>query len=261
VAAPGSGEAARVQTSFDGEVAWVTLNRPPVNVIDFPMIAEIKAFVEPLLQEQRRKGLVIQAEGRVFSGGVDIPSHLPATVDMMIGEFHSLLQLIEDLCVPTIAVVRGAALGGACELVGCCDIVIATERARFGVPEINLGVYPPAAAAVFPRRYRYQDAMRMLFTGEQIGAEAAQRMGLASQVVSEEGATDALESLLRSLREKSATSLRIVKLATLRARGGTLRDLLAPSEQVYLKDLMATSDAEEGLRAFMEKRSPVWSDA
>ncbi|MBM2809761.1 MAG: echA8 3 [Chloroflexi bacterium] len=258
---PLTGESARLHTAFDGEVAWITLDRPPVNVIDFPMIAEMQAFLGGLHHEQHRKCVVIQANGRVFSGGVDIPAHLPETVDAMIREFHSILETLEELSVPTVALVRGAALGGACELVGCCDVVLATAAARFGLPEIKLGVYPPAAAAIFPRRYRYQDAMRMLFTGEQIDAAAAQRMGLVSEVVSDDGAASALEDLLRSLREKSAASLRITKLATLRARGATFRELVGPSEQVYLRQLMATSDAVEGLQAFVDKRPPVWSDA
>jgi cyclohexa-1,5-dienecarbonyl-CoA hydratase len=249
----------RIETRFDGAVAYVTLNRPPVNVIDFAMIDEIKAFLAAVRAEPRLCAVVLQGAGRVFSAGVDIPSHLPATVHRMIREVHSVFELLDDVSVPTIGLVRGQCLGGACELVVYLDYVIATGNARFGLPEIKLGVFPPAAAAFFPQRFGYQGAMQMLLTGESIEPEAAARIGLVSEVVAEEAANDALEAALAPLRQRSAIALRMVKRASIRARGRTFRDLVAPSEAVYLEQLMATRDAIEGLESFMEKRDPVWT--
>jgi cyclohexa-1,5-dienecarbonyl-CoA hydratase len=251
----------RIETTFDGEVSYITLAHPPVNVIDFAMIAELRQFLGEVRAEPRLCAIVLQANGRVFSAGVDIPSHLPETVHAMLDEFHSIFALLDEIAVPTVALVRGACLGGACELACYSDLVLASENARFGLPEIKLGVYPPVAAAIFPQRFGYQGIMRLLFTGETIDAAAAVRVGLASRAVREEDAALVLEETLQLLREKSAPALRAIKRANLRARGATFRELVRPSEQVYLDELMATSDAIEGLRAFMEKRDPQWKHA
>src|SRR5581483_1965369 len=146
--------------------------------VDFAMIDDIKAFLGSVRDEPRLCAVTLQARGRVFSAGVDIPAHLPATVREMIREVHSLFDLLDDVAVPTVGLVRGRCLGGACELVGYLDQVIATENASFGLPEIKLGVFPPAAAAFFPQRFGYQVAMQMLFTGESIDAETARGVGL-----------------------------------------------------------------------------------
>jgi cyclohexa-1,5-dienecarbonyl-CoA hydratase len=249
----------RITTRFDGAVAYVTLAHPPVNVIDFQMIAEIKAFLESVREEPRLCAVVFQGAGRNFSAGVDIPSHLPATVREMLREVHGLLQLLDDVAAPTLGLVRGHCLGGACELVGYLDQVIAGESARFGLPEIKLGVFPPAAAAFFPRRFGYQGAMRMLLSGESIEPDAARQVGLVSDVVADEDAEAALEATLAPLRDRSAAALRMVKRATIASLGKTFLELVAPSEAVYVDQLMATHDAVEGLEAFIEKRDPSWS--
>lgn len=248
-----------IRASFDGEVGYITFEHPPVNAIDFGMIAEVTDFLQDLRQESRLCAVAFQATGRVFSAGVDVGAHLPDTVDQMLHNFHGVFEMLDELAVPTVALVRGQCLGGACELVGYLDLVIATEHARFGLPEIRLGVFPPVAAAIFPQRFRYQGAMQLLLTGDVIEPPAAVRVGLVSRLVPEGDALLALEEVLRSFREKSASSLRAAKRASLQARGATFRELIAPSEEVYLKDLMATKDAVEGLQAFLEKRPPVWS--
>ena len=251
----------RLQTRFDGEVAYVTLHHPPVNVIDFDLIDELRAFLDEVRKEPRLCAIAFQGTGRVFSAGVDVAAHLPNTVERMIRSFHSVFELLDETCVPTVALVRGACLGGACELAGYMDFVVATENARFGLPEIKLGVYPPVAAALFPQRFGYQGAMHLLLTGETLDAHGAQRVGLVSRVVSEGEAEAALEAELELLRVKSSSSLRVVKRASLAARGWTFRQLVEPSERVYFEQLMATTDSIEGLNAFLEKREPVWSHA
>jgi cyclohexa-1,5-dienecarbonyl-CoA hydratase len=247
--------------SFDGSVAFITLAHPPVNVIDFAMIDEIVEGLTTVRYQQRLCAVVFQAEGRVFSAGVDVGSHLPDTVNRMIGSFHGVFEQLDDMAVPTVALVRGACLGGACELVGYLDIVLATEHASFGLPEIKLGVFPPVAAALFPQRFGYHDAMSLLLTGESVDAAAAARMGLVSKVVADENADGELDNVLDGLRDKSATALRMVKTAALRGRRATFRELVAPAEDVYLHQLMATRDSVEGLQAFLEKRRPTWQHA
>jgi cyclohexa-1,5-dienecarbonyl-CoA hydratase len=249
----------RLETRFDGEVAYVTLNNRPVNVVDFALIDELTTFLCSVRDEPRLCAIAFQGEGRVFSAGVDVGAHLPATVERMIRSFHGVFDLLDEMCVPTLALVRGACLGGACELVGYLDYVLATENARFGVPEIKLGVYPPVAVALFPRRFAYQSAMHLLLTGETVDADVARAVGIVSRVVPEDTAAAELEAQLQLLRAMSASSLRTLKRAALSARGWTFRQLVEPSERVYLDQLMATADPVEGLTAFLEKRAPVWS--
>jgi cyclohexa-1,5-dienecarbonyl-CoA hydratase len=228
-------------------------------VIDFEMISEIIGFLHEVRHEPGLCAIAFRGTGRAFSGGVDVASHLPETVDAMIREFHRVFETLDEVGAPTLALVEGACLGGACELVGYLDTVIATESASFGVPEIKLGVFPPVAAALFPQRFGHQRAMQLLLTGNSIDAQAALGVGLVSRVVPPAEALEALEAAIAPLRQRSASSLRAVKRASLDARRATFRELVAPSERVYLEQLMATSDAVEGLRAFLEKRDPVWS--
>jgi cyclohexa-1,5-dienecarbonyl-CoA hydratase len=156
--------------------------------------------------------------------------------------------------------VQGAALGGGTELALSCDLVLAGSSARFGQPEIKLGVFPPIATAFFPQVMGYQQAARLVFTGDTISAEEAVRLRLATEAVPDSELTARLESLLAQLRRLSAASLRLTKRALLTGfdRGGARA--LAPIEDLYLTELMQTADAAEGIRAFIEKRQPVWRD-
>jgi cyclohexa-1,5-dienecarbonyl-CoA hydratase len=237
---------------------FVTLANPPVNVIDFEMIDQITAALTSLRDEPRLCAIVFQAEGRVFSAGVDVGSHLPNTVERMVRSFHSVFELLDEIAVPTVASVRGACLGGACELVGYLDIVLATENASFGLPEIKLGVFPPVAAALFPQRFGFHDAMSLLLTGEAVDGTTAARMGLVTRLVTEHDADSEMDKTLANLRAKSAVALRMTKRAVLRGRRATFRELVSPAEDVYLDQLMGTQDSVEGLEAFLEKRQPVW---
>ncbi len=140
-----------IQTELKDGVATLTLNRPPLNVLNIEMMEEINTYFEGLMKEKSLKLLVIQAVGKAFSAGVDVGEHLGDLVCKMIEVFHKIFRLMEGLKVPSIAVVNGSALGGGCELALYCDMVIATEKAKFGQPEIQVGVFPPIAALVFPR--------------------------------------------------------------------------------------------------------------
>ena len=132
-----------IQTELKDGVATLTLNRPPLNVLNIEMMEEINTYFEGLMKEKSLKLLVIQAMGKAFSAGVDVGEHLGDLVYKMIEVFHKIFRLMEGLKVPSIAVVNGSALGGGCELALYCDMVIATEKAKFGQPEIQVGVFPP----------------------------------------------------------------------------------------------------------------------
>jgi cyclohexa-1,5-dienecarbonyl-CoA hydratase len=157
-------------------------------------------------------------------------------------------------------VVDGPALGGGCELVAACDIVIATDRARFGQPEIKLGVFPPVAAILLPRIIGEKRARELILTGDMIDANEALRFGLVNYVVPGAELASKAKSVLGKIVELSASSLAMTRIALdLGGRAG-FESALAEVENLYLNELMKTEDAREGVRAFMEKRRPEWKN-
>ena len=156
--------------------------------------------------------------------------------------------------------VDGPALGGGCELVAACDIVIASKKARFGQPEIKLGVFPPIAAILLPRIIGERRARELILTGELIDADEALRLGLVNYVLRSDELEEKLENLLAKLRELSAAALGMTRMALDIAGSSRFESVLSNVENLYLHELMKTADAEEGVRSFMEKRKPEWQN-
>jgi cyclohexa-1,5-dienecarbonyl-CoA hydratase len=178
----------------------------------------------------------------------------------MLDSFHAIFRNIEQIAKPTIAVVDGAALGGGCELVAACDIAIASERARFGQPEIKLGVFPPVAALLLPLIIGDKRARELILTGELIEATEAARLGLVNYVLPGNELEQKTSELLASFRNLSASALEYTKKAMDLGRGRSLDSALKEVESIYLQELMKTHDAREGISAFIEKRKPEWHD-
>lgn len=241
-------------------VAFLALNRPPLNIVNLAMIRELAEKLDALAGQTSLKALVLTANGKAFCAGVDVADHLPDRVEPMIREFGALFTRLRTFPVPAIAVVQGAALGGGTELAVACDLVLAGTSARFGQPEIKLGVFPPIAAAFFPHLIGYQQAARLLFTGETIPARDAAQLGLITFAVADEEVRPRLEQLLNQFRGLSAAALRIAKRALRYGTDQGVERALPWIENLYLNELMATSDANEGISAFMEKRQPTWTD-
>jgi len=241
-------------------VARITLNRPPLNVMDISTMREIVAALECLQGDEETKVLVFAAKGKAFCAGVDIKDHTMDKVGEMVEVFHRIFRLMWCLDIPTVAAVNGAALGGGCELVTFSDMIVASEKATFGQPEIQVGVYPPVAAVTFPRLMPYVKAMELLLTGEIIDAREAERLGIVNKVVPVDSFEEELSGFVGKLAALSGAVLRVTKRATLQGLGLSFEEALAGSEELYLNRLMKTEDATEGLQAFMEKRKPVWKD-
>jgi len=238
-------------------VATLTLCREPLNVLNIAMMREINQALDSL-QGQDLKCLLFKAEGKAFSAGVDVGEHLGDKVQEMIEVFHGIFRRLDALGLVTVASVQGAALGGGCELVAACDLVLASEKAKLGQPEIQVGVFPPVAALIFPRQLGYKKALELILTGDVIDAQEAQAIGLVNQVVPPDKLESATQSLVDKLKALSGLVLRLTKQAV---REGLMDDTaagLAKIESIYLDRLMKTHDAEEGLKAFLEKRKPVW---
>jgi len=212
------------------------------------------------MKEKSLKLLVIQAAGKAFSAGVDVGEHLGDLVYKMIEVFHRMFRLMDALKVPSIAIVNGAALGGGCELALYCDMVIATERAKFGQPEIQVGVFPPIAALIFPRTIGRKKAMELILAGETISAQEALALGLVNKVVPEASLTQEVNGFIEKFTKLSGIVLKLAKEATLAGLNDDMAQGLKVIEKIYLDRLMKTNDAIEGLKAFLEKRKPTWKD-
>ena len=178
----------------------------------------------------------------------------------MLEAFHDVFRRLRRLECVTLAAVRGAALGGGAELATFCDVVIAGDDATFGQPEIKLGVFPPVAAIHYPRRVGVARALGLLLGGEVVGAAEAQRLGLVDRVVPAAVLEEAVTAQVERFRALSAPVLRLTKRAVVESLGRDFEQALAEVEDLYRYQLMATEDAAEGLRAFMEKRKPIWKD-
>jgi cyclohexa-1,5-dienecarbonyl-CoA hydratase len=249
-----------LHVEIDRGVVRLTLDRPPLNVMTIAVMRELQTALDAVAGQPALHAIVLAGAGKAFSAGVDVGEHLGETFAPMLDEFHAVFERLEALAVPTVAVVHGAALGGGCELVGFCDFVLAGESARLGFPEITLGVFPPVAAGVLPQRLGARSMARLVLTGEVIDAAEARALGLVTTVVPDEELPVATDRLLTRLRGLSAAALRATRRAMWAAEGGW-RERLARAEAIYRDELMTTHDASEGLRAFLEKREPVWRHA
>jgi cyclohexa-1,5-dienecarbonyl-CoA hydratase len=167
---------------------------------------------------------------------------------------------MDALKVPSIAVVNGSALGGGCELALYCDMVIATEKSKFGQPEIQVGVFPPIAALIFPRMIGRKKAMELILSGDTISAQEALAMGLINKVVPETSLAEEAKGFIEKLKKLSGIVLKLSKEATLAGLNDDMDEGLKAIEKIYLDRLMKTNDALEGLKAFLEKRKPTWKD-
>src|SRR5262245_58891484 len=173
-----------LKLTIDDRIARITFSRPPLNVFNIPMMLELTSVLAEL-PHRELVAIVFEAdkECRAFSAGVAIEDHTQDTVFQMLDAFHQIFRLLDQIAKPTIAVVDGPALGGGCELVAACDIVIASERARFGQPEIKLGVFPPVAAILLSRIVGDKKAREMILLGEMNDANEAFKLGLVHYVV------------------------------------------------------------------------------
>ena len=248
----------RFQEQYD--VARLSLARPPLNIMTIEMMGEINRALARAAMNPSLKVLVIGGEGKAFSAGVAVEDHMGDRVKPMLETFHQIFRGLRALECMTLAAVQGAALGGGAELATFCDIVVASEAATLGQPEVKVGVFPPIAALHYPKRVGLAQTLRLLCSGETIGAVEAQRIGLVDRVVPADKLAEAVEADIERFRAQSAVVLRLTKRAVCDSAGVAFDEALATLEELYQRELMTTEDAAEGLRAFVEKRKPVWKD-
>ncbi len=236
-------------------LARIIINRPPLNILDIPTLADMnKAFAR--LEKEKPLLVVFSGSGEHFSAGVDIKDHFPKTVRKMLAAFHSLLRRVLKSELITCAAVDGYVFGGGCELASACDFVLATPKAVFAQPELGVGCFPPFAAAYFPSHIGHSAAAELVLEGKTYSAEEAQKAGLVNQVT--EHLNDSIWRLYEKLAHFSPAVLRMAK-RSLVGPVARLEARLKYSENIYLRQLVKAKDMAEGLNAFVEKRPPAWS--
>lgn len=252
--------AMKIRFDSDEHAYRITLDDPPLHILDVTMLEELRDAIGGVGSDKHC--LIITSTGdRAFSAGASVQDHLGDRVATMLARFHDCFRMLARLDVVTVALVRGAALGGGCELALACDFVLASTRAKFGQPEINLGVFPPVAAYQFSRQMAPRKGLELLLSGEAIDVVTAERFGLVNAVFSETEFDAKCDEWLQRLYKQSASSLRLARKAFRIAQSADFDERLAKVERLYLEELMKTDDANEGLNAFIEKRKAVWRNS
>ena len=249
-----------IETEIIDGVGRITLNRPPLNILNIAMMEEINSVLKEWKDKKDMKLLLFNAKGKAFSAGVEVGEHMGDLAPRMIEVFDGMFRLLHTYSIPIVASVHGACLGGGCELALFCDMVIATENAKFGQPEIQVGVFPPLAVYLFPRIIGRKAATELILTGRIITSQEAKEMGLVNRVVKDNELEKGTEEFIKGIRGLSAEVLRWTKKAIVENMEEDLEKALSTIEDIYLNKLMKTHDANEGLKAFLEKRRPQWKN-
>jgi cyclohexa-1,5-dienecarbonyl-CoA hydratase len=249
----------RVTLEVSLPIARVTLRHPPLNVIDIRMMEELAQALAEIEQQNDVSVVVLTGEGNDFSAGVNVADHTADKVELMLQKFHTVIRALVATKKVTIAAVQGNCLGGGAELAMVCDIVYTTESAKWGFPEIKLGCFPPVACAGLPALIGQKRAAELILTGRAISGTDAAEIGLANQACNEEQLITATDNTAHELSGLSSGALAVTKKAVYAWDSMHFDKGLARAEKVYLEELMKTADAHEGIRAFMEKRTPRWT--
>jgi enoyl-CoA hydratase/carnithine racemase len=229
-------------------VSRITLNRPPANVLSVELMQELASAVESLEYQKDVKLVLLVGTGRYFSAGFELGDHLGDRAYMMLEGFRRVYEALAKVDKPTLAVVAGPALGAGSILAASCDMALAAQSAKFGHPEIRGGVFNTIAAALLPRLVGRKRAYEMLLLGASGTAADAER--LEAEVA----------ALVQRFQETSAPVMQLARRAIAGGVDLPFDDAVRHAEDVYLNQLLATQDVEEGLRAVAEKRRPAWKD-
>jgi cyclohexa-1,5-dienecarbonyl-CoA hydratase len=244
--------------SEGGGLRRIVLDRPPGNVIDIETLGVIRLAVSEIAADPSARLIVFEGAGPNFSYGASVAEHLPERVGALLPAFRAVLSDLESAGIPTASIVRGHCLGGGLELAAWCGRVFCEPTAVFGSPEVDLAVFPPIAAILLPWRVGGARATQMILSGERIGGERAAAIGLADVCADDPDA--ALRRWFEAtLLPKSSVALRFAWKAARRPLAVALARDLPELERLYLDELMAHDDPREGIRAFLEKRLPVWT--
>jgi cyclohexa-1,5-dienecarbonyl-CoA hydratase len=239
-------------------VVRITLNHPPLNIIDVPMMEELAAALGESESRPDISAIVLSGSEKTFSAGVDVAAHTPDKIEEMLTKFHAVFRVMVASRKVLVAAVRGQCLGGGAELAMMCDVVVTSESATWGFPEISLGCFPPVAATALAAVVGQKRAAELILTGRKFDGREALAWGLANSAVPDPQVEETLDDLITSLQKLSPAALAATKRALYAWDAMHFDKGLARAEKVYLDELMKTEDAREGIQAFLEKRMPHW---
>jgi len=249
-----------VRVERDGGVVRLTLDNPPVNIIDLAVMEEMIAELSPLAEDPQLRVLVLQAAGKVFCAGMAVEDHTPENAPKMMEGFEKLFLLLRSTRAATVAAVQGAALGGGFELAMGCDLIVASEKAKFGQPEIQLGFFSPLAAVILPRVLGRPLALEVFYTGEPLRAQRAYEAGIVNRVAPVDEFPAAVDEFVGLIARHSATVIAANKKVTDACETLPFDQALAEARRQFVDELMQLGDVREGLDAFFNKRKAEWKD-
>jgi cyclohexa-1,5-dienecarbonyl-CoA hydratase len=249
----------RLAVDITPPLARIALNNAPLNVIDIPMMEQLGQALREIEARSDIAVVVLSGEGSVFSAGVDVAAHTPDKVGAMLLQFHAVVRALIASKKVTVAAVHGHCLGGGAELAMVCDVAYTSASAQWGFPEIKLGCYPPVACAALAALVGQKRAAELILTGRTISGSRAAEIGLASRAVPDNELGAAVDETVRELLKLTPAALAVTKKAIYAWDAMHFDKGLARAEKIYLEELMKTTDAQEGIRAFLEKREPKWT--
>lgn len=249
----------------EGEIALITLNRPKnMNSLNSELLRELDKVLTEIDRDNEVKIVILSGNEKVFAAGADISDvsnfNSPAEVHRFVKEAQAVINKLEDLEKPTIAAISGLALGGGCEIVLACDLRIAAENAILGQPEIKLGILPGAGGTQrLPRLIGTTKAKELLFTGDSIDALEAYRVGLVNKVVPVESLMEEAKKMALKIARQPGYAIKIIKLAVNKGLDMDIKSAISYEARCF-EILFATEDQKEGMRAFIEKRKPLFKN-
>ena len=249
----------RVMVEVGSSVARIALHHGSLNVIDIPMMEELAHALAEVEESADVSVIVLSGEGTTFSAGVDVAAHTPEKIEEMLFKFQAVIRRLITSKKVTISAVQGHCLGGGAELAMVCDMVYTTASAQWGFPEIKLACSPPVACTGLAALVGQKRAAELILTGRTITGRDAAEMGLTNRAVPEGALVEAVEGTIQELVKLSPAALALTKKAIYAWDSMHFDKGLARAEKIYLDELMKTSDAREGISAFMEKRAPRWT--
>ncbi|GBD86129.1 cyclohexa-1,5-dienecarbonyl-CoA hydratase [bacterium BMS3Abin03] len=252
----------KIDYTHNNSVARIILDDGKGNVLDSIMMGELNELLNSFKSNNDLKLITFEGAGKHFSFGASVEEHTKENAPAMLSEFHKIFFNIINLSIPTLAKISGQCLGGGLELALICNFMFADKSAKLGQPEIVLGVFPPPASVILPLKIGNAKAEELLLTGKVISAERGKEIGLINDVF--EDRTNMEEEVDKWISEnilgKSASSLRYAVRASRATFGHLMQKFLPMVEDMYLRGLMETEDANEGINSFLEKRKPEWKN-
>jgi cyclohexa-1,5-dienecarbonyl-CoA hydratase len=238
----------------------IVLNRPPINAFNLEMVEELNAAIASLMYRSDIKVITFLASGKNFCGGFSPEDFTDERSYQLIESFGRFFEQLQETGIPILSVVQGMALGAGFELVMFSDLAIAADTSKFGFPEIRIGLIPPIACNLLQKVVHQKRAAELIFTGDVIQAKEAEEYGFINKAVPEDKLQEQAGIMAGKLIQFSGPVLQAAKRAMIASQGKNLSDSLRSVEEIYLQQLLNLEDSKEGMKAFIEKRKPVWKN-